>query len=160
MTTTEKQLDTMAGKVTQIAVKDGNATGLKLEGREEEWINISVPQYRGHFEMPTQGDHVKLGVSRSPKDNRLWAKTCEIQKHGNGAQSTYDDGQVPAGGRDLSIMRQVCVKSAAEIVAALAARGWYTNERASPHTAPIGKDTLDLAADFERWLIREDPPFS
>lgn len=159
MTTAEKQLDTMAGKVTQIARKEGKETGLKLEGREEEWINISVIQYRGHWEMPTQGDHVRLGVSRSPKDNRLWASTCEIQGKAHSPQSTYDDGQVPAGGRDLSIMRQVCVKSAAEIVAALASRGFYQDSEEGYATVRIGMDTLALAQDFERWLIREDVKF-
>lgn len=159
MTTTEKQLDTMAGKVTQIAKRDGVETGLKLEGREEEWINISVPQYRGHFEMPSQGDSVKLGVSRSPKDNRLWAKTCEIQKKGYGAATTYDEGQVPKAGKDLLLQRQSCVKSAAGIIAGLAQSGYYKDTAEGNVTVPISIDTLALAEDYEHWILREDVKF-
>lgn len=154
--TTDYQLDTISGKVAELAYgRDGRPIKCMLEGRDGGWLNFSKPEYRGHFEEPGQGDNVKLGVSRS-KDNTLWVKTCEIQKRGNGAQSTYDDGQVPAGGRDLSIMRQTCLKASTELVTAWVGR--LSAEIVFDRKA-ISGNVLDLAEDFERWLVRSEVPF-
>lgn len=155
VTTTEKQLDTVAGKVSEIGMFDNRPIKVKLEGRGDEWIMFSKPEYRGRWEDPQRGDNVKFGVSRY-KD-AWWAETCEIQKRGNGAQSTYDAGQVPSGGKELLVLRESCVKSAAPIIAAWVSR--LSAEVVFDH-AMVSRNVLGLAQDFEAWMLREDPPFS
>jgi len=88
----QTELETMAGVVSAV-----NEYGLKLEGRGDEWVNYTKLEWRGFFEAPQKGDNVKLGLSRD-KNGKWWIKTCEIQKHGNGPSTTYEDGRVPAAG--------------------------------------------------------------
>jgi hypothetical protein len=155
--TQQQTLETMSGKVSQVARnKDTQeATGIKIEGREEVWLNFS--QYpKGPMETPERGDSVKLGVSRD-KQGRWWIGTCEIQSEAH-PRSTYEDGHVPAGGRDLSITRSVAIKAAADVVVALIGRGaWPDMSELTPPDFAI--DICAIAQDLERWMLREDVPF-
>lgn len=148
-----QELGTIAGKVSKVAHKDGQATGVQLEGRGEEWLNFSLPEYRGTFEIPERGDNVKLGTARS-KDGRLFIKTCEIQH-----KAEYDVGQVPTAGRDLSISRSVALKAATDVAVALINQGRYQDEPDFGATKQLGVDIPGLAADLERWLVREEIAF-
>jgi hypothetical protein len=137
----------MAGVVSQV-----NEKGLKLEGRGDAWLNFSKPEYRGHFQMPQKGDNVKLGVN--PYKDTYFIQTCEIQR-----TAQYENGQVPAGGRELSITRSVAIKAATDIAVALIAQGRYQDEPDFAATKQLGIDVPALAQDFERWLIREEIAF-
>ena len=150
----DKTLETISGKVSEIGLFDGRPIKAKLEGRDGEWIQFSKPEYRKFWEDPQRGDTVKFGVSRY-KD-AWWAETCEIQHKGNSAQTTYEAGQVPTGGRELGIMREVCIKSAATIVTA-----WVSRLSAEVvfDRRTVSGNVLALAEDFERWLVREDVQF-
>lgn len=147
--TTERVLETMAGVVSQM-----NEKGLKLEGRGDAWLNFSKPEYRGHFEMPQKGDNVKLGVI--PYKDTYFIQTCEVQRSANGS---YEPGQVPTAGRELSISRSVALKAATDVAVALIAQGRYQDEPDFAATKQLGIDIPGLAQDLERWLTREEIAF-
>jgi hypothetical protein len=150
MTTETRQLETMVGKVSAV-----NEKGLKLEGRGDAWLDFTREEWRGQWERPERGDNVKLGMLRG-KDDKWWVKTCEIQKHGNSPQTTYDAGQVPTGGKELLVLRESCVKSAAPIIAAWVSR--LSAEVVFDHSM-VSRNVLGLAAEFEAWMLREDIAF-
>jgi len=150
----QQTLDTLAGKVSA-----KNAYGIKLENRGDEWVNFSKPEYRGHWEEPEIGDIVKLGVARGSKGG-LFIKTCEVQKHGNGPATVYEDGRVPAGGKDLGITRSCSVYAATNAVVALIAQRCYIDSDGEPMLEEISVDIRGLAEKLERHMLREDVQFS
>lgn len=146
-----EELETMSGRVSQVAQRDGKATGLKLEGREEEWLNFS--QYpKGPMDKPNKGDSVKLGVSKTRgKDGewRWWIGTCEIQYSDNGA-----DPFAPSD-RETGMRRGNALNVAGAVVAAFVAHGHYDNEEYPVDAAFI--DVLAHAQDLERGEPKEIP---
>lgn len=141
----------MSGQVSQ-----KNEYGIKLQGREDVWLNFSKYP-KGPLDIPNVGDNVRLGVNQA-ENGKWWIGTCEIQHHGT-QPLAYADGQVPAGGRDLSIVRQVCLKCAAELIAAMVTRGGYIDNVEEYELSRVSIDVLALAQDFERWVARNEVPF-
>ena len=135
------------GTVTAISHKEGVPTGLKID--DGSWLNYTRQEWRDEWYEPSKGDRIQAQVA----DGR-WIKSI---KRLGGTPQTFEDGQVPAGGRDLSIMRQVCVKAAAEIIAARAHE--YKDTEDGPATIQLSIDVLALAHEFEKWLLREEVPF-
>ena len=140
---------TISGTVTKVTQKEGQFSGLKIEGREA-YFNPSKAEYRKEpFEIPQEGDRIEMQVT--PWKDAFFIQSMKIMGVAQ-PPAVYENGQVPAGGRDLSIVRQVCVKAAAEIVSSRAAT--YAD------TVGLGIDVLALAQEFEQWILREENPYA
>lgn len=151
-------METMAGKVALVARRKDEETGevkftgVKLEGRDA-WLNFS-DYAKGPVEIPEQGDNVKLGIAQS-KNGKWYIQTCEIQH--KGPQSSFEDGHVPTSGKDLSIVRQVSIKSATKTVCARIARGEYVNS--TDKNFSIATDIVAIAQTLERAMSRNEIEF-
>jgi hypothetical protein len=147
MTTSEKPKTLPhEGTVTAISQREGVPTGLKLDGGE--WLNYTQPQWRDAWYEPQKGERIRVHVA-----DGKWIRSIERL----GGQQSFEDGQVPAGGRELSIMRQTCLKVAGEQIAARAHE--YKDTEDGPATNLISIDTLALAQDYERWVTRDNVSF-
>ena len=72
---------------------------------------------------------------------------------------SYETGQVPASGRELSISRSVALKAATDVAVALIAAGRYQDEPDFAVTKQLAIDVPALAQDYERWLVRDEVSF-
>jgi hypothetical protein len=146
MTTQDKKPLPHEGTVAKISQRDGVPTGLMFAEEPEVWYNYTKPEWRDQWFEPSKGDRIRAWIA----DGR-WVKG--IERLNGGAPTVFENGQVPAAGRDLSITRQVCLKAAAEIVARQPLGQEFS-------TSTIAIDVLALAQDFERWVLREEVPFA
>ncbi len=111
--------ETIAGTVEAL-----NERGVKVGGR---WLNVS--QWHP-IELPRRGELVRIRV-----DGKGYIKAVE-----SGGADTVDPHHGPVAGRETAIIRQTCLKAAAEFCAA----------RPELNSA----DLLALAERMEVWVTR------
>lgn len=149
MVTTEKpKALPVEGTVTAVSHKDGVPTGLKLD--DGEWKNYTRPEWReGTWYEPNKGDRVRIMVA-----DGKWIRSIERL---DGAQQTFEDGQVPQAGGALATTRRTALMTAGNVVAALIGQQGYLD--AEHPVQQVGIDVLALAQDWERWINREEVPW-
>ena len=133
------------GKVTRKSQKDGVPTGLQLDVAPDHWYNYTRQEWRDDWFEPSEGDFVRLQVGGGK-----WVKSIELLES---EKAPWDPAPTS---RETSIIRQTCIKAAAEVVAGLASRGYYIeDENSGPLTMQVSIDVQAIAQELERWVIRE-----
>jgi hypothetical protein len=105
-----------------------NEKGLRLEGRDG-WLNFS--KFAQDLVPPSRGALVALSIDKSGFIRRVEA-----------VEGASDRQQAHTAGRETAIIRQTCLKAAAEFAA-------------SRPQLKSG-DVLKIAASWERWVLREE----
>lgn len=130
------------GTVTSV-----NETGLKLDSYGDDWLNYTKPEWRGSFYTPQRGESVTIQC-QPDKNGKLWVKTIVLDGHQDWSEPELPPTGAPATNRDLSIIRQTCIKAAAEIVAHQPRQVWSA--------ASVASDVLEIAEKCERWAVRAE----
>lgn len=131
-----KQLDIITGLVERISDK---GTGCKVNG---EWANAS--QYANPpIEMPKVGQRVNLDVERT--DRGIWIQAVEVLDGGQ-IHQLPQQRRGGGGGRSPAELRDIRRLSVLKAAAGFAA------SRPDLKSA----DVLTIAANWEKWITRED----
>lgn len=141
------------GQVTAV-----NEKGLKLDAMGDDWINFTKEEWRGSWYAPQRGEAVTIQCTQD-KNGRYWVKTIVLDGHQDWSEPELPPTGAPATNRDLSIIRQVCIKAAAEIVAARMATvpaDYSYGGGPEAWTVVAGVDVLAIAQDLERWAVRAE----
>lgn len=124
-----------------------NEKGLKLDALGDDWVNFTREEWRGSWYAPQRGEAVTIQCQQD-KNGKYWVKTIVLDGHQDWSEPELPPTGAPATNRDLSIIRQVCLKAAAEIVAHQPRQVWSA--------ASVASDVLEIAQDLERWAVRAE----
>lgn len=141
---TEEHLYT--GNVTAV-----NEKGLKLDATGDDWLNFTREEWRGSWYEPRKGEGVTIQC-QPDKNGRLWVKSIVLNGHQDWSEPEAPPKGTPSTTRDLSIVRQVALKCATEVVVACINRD---AEYVVTNPADYAINICALAQDLEQWATRE-----
>ncbi|KKK64486.1 hypothetical protein LCGC14_2983700 [marine sediment metagenome] len=137
-------------------VKAINETGILLVG-DRKWLDFSLEDYREPpWDDAREGDEVRLMLSYSKKREKDYIQSIEVI--GEDAVPSHDaepafpeDDEPPdspqprPGPRGGTLTREKALEAAARLC---------VNRLATHDTTFVSKEVLDLAGEFEAWILR------
>lgn len=145
----KQELWLFTGTVTAV-----NEKGLKLDAMGDDWINFTKAEWRGSWYDASKGEHVTIQCAKD-KSGRYYIKTIVLDGHQDWSEPELPPTGAPTTNRDLSIIRQVCIKAAAEVVVALINREAYP-DMGDLKPPDYAIDICAIAQDLERWAVRAE----
>lgn len=145
----KQELWLFTGTVTAV-----NEKGLKLDSFGDDWLNYTKPEWRGSWYDVSKGEHVTIQCEKW-KDT-YFVKTIVLDGHQNFDEPELPPTGAPATNRDLSIIRQVCIKAAANAAVAFIGQRCYIDPDGEPMTETVAIDIAAMAQTLERWAVRAE----
>ena len=143
-------------------VKAINETGILLVG-DRKWLDFSLEDYREPpWDDAREGDEVRLMLSYSKKREKDYIQSIEVMGEdavpshdaepafpgddmpGPGYEGPSESPEPRSGPRGGTLTREKALEAAARLC---------VNRLATHDTTFVSKEVLDLAGEFERWIL-------